>query len=172
MNRTTHSIINNYRTAFYWLDPQDIEQEAALAMVLAARTWTPDGGANLDTYCNRAVAVALYGYCRRTASPVSCSVRYVRDLAGLSAIGLLPGHKVSSPSPERAIDYQRAAEAIGALLATTPRGHLAREVLIDEQKAAAVAERHGVPVRRVYQATNDAMVALRSSPQLRAFAEE
>jgi hypothetical protein len=193
VNRTTHKIIWNYTRFNNWLGYMDLQQEASLAALQASLTWSPFGGANLDTYTNRAIALSLRRYTVLQRSPVSAGAQAVeRKLAGVFYVSFDTGHEKPvyagdrrerranraaldemlkhESTIEHRIDMARATAAIRRLIDEHPDGWLAKDVLLGERKARDVAHELGIPSREVRRAARLVKRALASAPELAAFA--
>jgi DNA-directed RNA polymerase specialized sigma24 family protein len=163
-------IARRYGRLVAWLDARELEQEAAVAMLEAQRTWRAGGGANLATYQTRAVVFRLKRFVDRERSPVSASTNYVPNLRGLVRADVRAIDDEIAPHTtlriEDHLDLQRAADELRAIMAMQSDG--AREVLLGETKPAQVAHDLGLPVATVYRQTQAARLALTESPRLRA----
>ena len=161
-------IARRYGRLVAWLDVRELEQEAAVAMLEAKRTWRADGGANLATYQMRAIAIRLKRFVDRERSPVSASSNYLPNLRGLMRADVRCLDTEADPCArgDGHLDMQRAAEELHAIMAMQPAG--ARAVLLGEDKPAKVARDLGLPVATVYRQTQAARRSLSESPRLQA----
>ena len=155
------AVVANYQRRALWLEAADLQQQAALTMIEAARTWKP-GGAPLAAYQASAVARNLERYIAAQASPVHethgrASGARGCDLEAIASLG-------EPPDAEFHIDLKRACEEVRRILAS--KSPAARAVLLGERKPADVAAEMGLPARQLYVEIKAATRALRASPVL------
>jgi hypothetical protein len=173
---SVRAVCANYARRASWLGARELQQEAAVAMVEAARTWMP-GGAPLGAYQAAAVAKRLGRVLASSRAPVSLhrtdsaavGVPLTRvdgtdtpDVAGVAA--------TSWTSPDGRLDLARAAEEVRRLL--WGQHPVAAAVLLEERAPAEVARELRVPARRVYDAVEAAKRALRGSRRLASLCAE
>ena len=173
MKDATRAIVSNYLRNRWWLEKQDLIQEAELAKLEATRYWRP-GGAPLEAYLARAMANHLCYYVARCRCPVYAPTNRIGALYEAQGCAETAARNIPAsgqPAIER-MDRARMAELVRNALAVMALGDLAAEVLLAERKPAEVAAARGVPVRKVYRATRDARRALREDEGLRAFVED
>jgi len=170
--------VRNYAAINRWLDPRDLEQEAAVVALEAARTWEPDGGTSRDLWEAWKVGLALSRFVAEQRVPVSLP-KYKGESWHEAASALreclevgLPGGVGENPelarlavesyeAPENVVDMRRELDAIRRLLDEAEPA--ARAVLLEEEKSSVVADRMGIPTREVYDRTRRAIVVLRSA---------
>lgn len=68
----------------YWLELDDLRQEAWVAVLEAERTWRPDGGASLGTYTSRAASRRLRRFIWEQRAPVTGPQHRPEALRGIS----------------------------------------------------------------------------------------
>lgn len=194
MNRTAHRIIWNYSRMNEFLGYAEMRQEAEVARLEALGTWREDGGANADTYANRAVALRLSLYTIKQRSPVSAGASGIaRKLAGIVRVyfdtgrenhvmakrdhrepvanrSALADRMVADASIERRLDMARASAAIRRLINSHPDGWLAKDVLLGERKPGEVAAEMGIRRRDVSRAVRTVKQALAQAPELQIYA--
>lgn len=167
------AIVNNYCRQYKQLDRRDLEQEATLAALQAARTWK-EGSAPLHCYQARAVTLAVGNYCARARCPVSGwrhDAAHFATVAGHWSVSLWPDDLVIWPDGEGDFYRRQLAAEIRRILYGLADGRLAALVLLAEYKPAEVARRERCKLRRVYRATHHAYQALAESAILRDYAE-
>lgn len=167
-----------------WLDPRDLEQEAAVVALEAASTWR-NGGTSPDLWEAWKVGLALSQVVAAQLAPVTMPKKKggavarawsTRGPANPREVALddpdYDGHATTlvnefagatatwEPIEDR-IDLERAAAEVRRILAEETEA--ARAVLLAEEKSHDVAARLGVPVKRVYQETASAMRRLRAA---------
>jgi DNA-directed RNA polymerase specialized sigma24 family protein len=173
MKDATRAIVSNYLRNRWWLEKQDLIQEAELAKLEATRYWKP-GGAPLEAYQARVMANHLCYYVALRRSPVYAPTNRIGALYEAQGCGVAAARNVPAPGQPavECMDRAHMAELVRRALALMALGDLAAEVLLAERKPAEVAAARGVPVQKVYRATRDARRALREDEGLRAFVEE
>ena len=151
---------SNYCRRCWWAEHSDLENTAMVAVLEAERTWDPEVGVPKGAYQWRAAVLALRNYLWETSSPVSLPKRsaMLPELAkGISKVALDPSAGTTTPWPDRLIDDDRWRQGVRAQLeALTDHDQdadLALAVLLGEGRSAEVAQARGVPVQRVYRAT-------------------
>lgn len=173
------AVVAAYARLNPWIQPEDLEQEAAVAAIESSRTWRPDGGASMDWYQARAVALTLLKFVAEQRAPVTLPKRTGVACQLAASMGRVALSVVSEGGAEREhpglaavavdgyvpiedrIDLARAAAEVRRVLAE--ESDAARAVLLAEEKSAAVAKRMGLRVRDVYDQTFRAMTALREA---------
>lgn len=168
-----------YRRRNAWLDPRDLEQEAALVALEAGRDWRPDGGTTRDLWEAWRVGLALSRIVAETRCPVSLPKRKGESWDAASAsvgasltVQAPDGGERERPALEQlaadqhedaesVIDRARAVVAVRRIMASQPPA--ARAVLLDEERPAAVAARLGMTPTEVYRATCKATRRLRAA---------
>jgi len=161
------AVVANYSRRNSWLEARELQQQSAMVMIEASRTWKP-GGAPLAAYQARAVALSLKKHIENTRCPVPNSHRTPADARGVDveAIDLAGGE---APQAEWHIDLKRAAEEVRRILSRQSPASV--EVLLGEREPALVAAELGLPASRVYVEAQAARRALRGSAKLRQLAE-
>lgn len=147
------NVILAYALRNSWLDRRDLEQEAALAALTADPGWEP-----------RVVALALSRFVAEQRVPVSLPKSKGASwcaAAIATRVELDDDMPELAETPEERIDRERALARIRAIMAEQTEA--ARLVLLAEENRAAVAARLRVSVCEVYQATRQAMRALRAA---------
>lgn len=71
--KNIHLIRKVVRRFAFLADPEDLEQEAYIALQTAAETWAPEGGAAFSTYAYRILLWHLGRYAREVSSPFRVS---------------------------------------------------------------------------------------------------
>ena len=167
------AICNNYSRIYWRLDRRDMEQEATMAALKAARTWSPTDGTPLHCYQARAAVLAVRRYCTKAVCPVS-GCENIRDTLTIEELPLYAVEETADgfASPEGHYYRNRLAAEIRRILYGLPDGRLASLVLLDEYKPAEVAREERCKLRRVYRATTRAYQALAASPTLQMYAAE
>ena len=127
------------RSRYPWVDPDDLRQHAAVAILCATKTWRADGGANLQTYCNRAADMAIRDYLRRESRATSHLT--AREVTA-----------VVRTNPEALVDGVRRVRQVLAVTRKVRDGHLGAAVLVDGYTPRRVAAMHRVNVGAVYRA--------------------
>ena len=169
------AVVRAYQRRAGWLEAADLQQQAALTMIEAARTWRPEGVppdavqtmTPLEAYQVAAVARNLKRYIAAQASPVHETHGQASGAQGCSLEALASAGE--APRAEFHIDLGKACAEVARILAG--RSPAVRAVLLEERKPAEVAADLGVPVQAVYQAVNAATRALRASRKLARLAE-
>jgi DNA-directed RNA polymerase specialized sigma24 family protein len=168
---SVRAIVANYTRRAAWIEAMELQQEAALTMIEAARTWKP-GGAPLSAYQGAAVAKRLSVVVAEMSSPVRpfAGKHHVRVQAASCPVDTIDDVEQSDAGSECRLDIRAAAHEVFRILGAQPPA--ARAVLLEERRAGAVASELGLPVAEVYRATLEARRALRSSERLRALMED
>jgi DNA-directed RNA polymerase specialized sigma24 family protein len=163
------AVVANASRLASWMEARDLQQEAALVMIEAARTWRPELG-TLSNYQAKAVARHLQTYIAAQASPVHHREHHRAPAVERASVEALALVAAPAMGMERALDLDRAAREVRAIMeGYTPA---ARAVLIEERRPAEVAREHGLSVRQVYNEAQYARRALRSSRVLARLAVE
>jgi hypothetical protein len=159
------AVVANYSRMNSWLEARELQQQAAMVMIEASRTWKP-GGAPLAAYQARAVALSLKKHVENTRCPVPNSHR-TPDARGVDveAIDLAGGE---TQQAEWHIDVKRATEEVRRILSKQSPAAVA--VLLGEREPAQVAAALGMTASRVYVEAQAARRALRGSVKLRQLA--
>ena len=143
-----------YKRKCWWADQRELEQQAALALVEAHRSYDPQTGIPFEGYAWRAVINQLHGAVLRESAPVSASAHKLPDLKGLFREALDEGLVDPRADPYRVLAaLQREARVRSALdeILSGERDHqIARDVLLREMEPREVARWRRVPVQRVY----------------------
>jgi len=158
-----------YARRCWWADVKDLEQEATLATVKAARTFDPTVGVPFAGYAWRAAILALKPYLWKMSSPVSASWGDMlnRKLAGMHRAEVDLTIQDERTLQDDELDQRRWCEQVWKrAVALDPSGGLAVEVLLMGEKSSDVAERHGVPVQTVYNATTRAKARMTNDKEL------
>jgi hypothetical protein len=159
------SVVANYSRMAAWLSAMDLQQEAAVATIEAARDWDPARG-TLHDHQARRVALRLRDFIARQDRPVTFGIRHKSPVA--TAVELDDAMPAEPPHIEWRLDLARAAIEVNRILAGRPA---AREVLLGERNQSDVARDHGLSRWQVVRETMAAREALRKSRMLREFAE-
>jgi DNA-directed RNA polymerase specialized sigma24 family protein len=154
-------VVAKYAARLWWVDRNDLEQEAALCVLENQHRWKEGKGRNRGSFLGLLVARHLIKYVARghyaneisTVDPDSLQTSEV-DGADRSRCGI-----------EFHLDVARASREVRRLLAD--EDECAREVLLGEQKPSDVARSMGLDIRSVYRRTERARLALRGSHLLR-----
>jgi len=158
--------VRNFARMNPWISLDDLTQEAHLAALEAAKTWSPTGGASAEWYEARAVSLALSRLVSEMRVPVSLPKHHgsTRE-AALSAMGVClvsvsdDGDEVESAAVghlsvesyealEDKLDRAQAAREVRRLMGEESAS--AQAVLLGEEKPESVARRLGEDVQRVY----------------------
>ena len=168
---SVRSIVANYSRRAAWIEAQELQQEAALTMIEAARTWRP-GGAPLATYQAAAVAKHMSRFLAEAESPVRPFVgkKHVRVHAERRELESASNVPAPACASEVYVDVREAVREVFVILGAHPPA--ARAVLLDERSPATVAAEFGLSAATVYVQTKAARRALRSSTKLRALMED
>jgi hypothetical protein len=166
---SVRAVCANYARRAAWLDARELQQEAAVAMIEASRTWKP-GGAPLGSYQASAVAKRLGRYLAASRAPVSLhrtessavAVPLGRD--GRDSPDVAKASAREWSSPDSRLDLARAAEEVRRLL--WGKHPVAAAVLLDERTPAEVADELRVTPLTVYRAVCAAKRALAGSGRL------
>ena len=174
--------VANYASRNPWIDLRELAQEASLAALEARRSWRPDGGTSHDLWEAWIVGQALSRFVAEARCPVSLPKRKGKpwlEATSSQRLSLIVRSSASGSccyvdAPEIAqksveqhepledfLDLERAISKLRGVLSSASQS--AREVLLGEQKSAAVAERAGLSRREVYYQTELAMRALRAA---------
>lgn len=163
----------------WWAERGDLEQEAALAALSAARTWDPDTGVPLSAYVWRACSLHLRKYLWRCSAPVSetdHNLNTLRDVHRTQLPSEATGAKYCDRSwyiknmPERihnsdidAFSLFRQKEwecavrqQLDHLFDKTDMKEAIARVLLYEERPAVVAATFGLSVRDLYAKTKQA----------------
>jgi DNA-directed RNA polymerase specialized sigma24 family protein len=166
---SVRSIVANYSRRAAWIEAMELQQEAALTMIEAARTWRP-GWAPLADYQGAAVAKRLNRLLAEMESPVRPFVgkKHERVHAESCDLEAADGEAQPGCAAEFHIDVRAAVREVFRIIVAPA----ARAVLLEERSPSAVATDLGLPVAAVYMQTKAARRALRSSAKLRALMED
>lgn len=167
--RVARKAAKRYARRCWWADVKDLEQEALLATVKAAGTFDPSVGVPFAGYAWRAAVLALKPYLWKQSSPVSASWNDMLDrkLAGVQRAEVDTTVPEEKDTPDDELDRRRWCEEVWKrALAHDPSGGLAVAVLLNGEKSADVAARHGVPVQTVYNATTRTKARIAKDPDL------
>jgi len=167
-----------YAAKCWWASYEDLVQEAFIATIKAARTFDPEHGAPIDAYLYRAAVLTLQPVLLRASAPVSAPRRKLDQLRGVTQATHPAGplHFVSEGgqpglAPEvlalRAPDNcevlvdlhmwrERVRTRMTELLSDAQHTHITIPILLDGAESYEVAEREGLPLKDVYNATNRA----------------
>ena len=154
----------------------DYQQEAALAIERARRTFDPEYGRPWPAYAWSAVIRALYGYAAKARAPVSGSYHKADLLMGLRGVALEHAPEVvADDTPERLYGEDEWLSAVSTrieiVLEDVPDRTLALPVLLDGERAQDVADAHACPRWRVYRATRRVRKRLARDRVLRSLME-
>lgn len=187
MNSIVLKIARRYAARCWWAELADLVQEGWLAALRAQHTWKPEGGAPLQVYVSRAVALSLGDYLWRQSSPVSGRRGHGSRMRGLHRASV--EHAAVIAAVDDGIDME--ADQWWTELRTYLEGVVQKHVrfgdvsmtLLDGMSAEKAASKMLVKgtrarkvtppslVRAVRRRTNAARKELRSDPWLREFVE-
>lgn len=147
-------VARRYARRCWWASREDLEQEASLAVMQAARTFDPHVGVPFKGYAHRAAVNALGPYLWRQSSPVSETFHRLKTLAGVVHTELKEAYHLASPDRpdlmlEEAQWRQQVRERVLALAQETPDGQLAMALLLEGEAAAEDDQ----PRQSVYRAS-------------------
>lgn len=166
-------VVGWYSRKYFWADPSDLEQEAWVACLRASKTFKPELG-EARGYFYTAAKLALRPFVWRQRSLLSASSHDLSSLFGAMTCSL-DGEKVpelvqQDGCPDAALDQARWKLAIrqrlAAVLDKIDGGKLARALLVEDQKAKAIAIAFDVPVATVYAASRRAKKAVEADCEL------
>jgi DNA-directed RNA polymerase specialized sigma24 family protein len=170
---TVDKIVRKY-SRVWWADPQDIAQEAHLALVIAQRTYDPAKGA-WEGYAWRAADLSASHFLWRFHAPCSTSSHRPEVVRGMRGVGVEALDAVSADAnPEQETSKRewtaRVRAALREALRGLPRPDLALDALLGEHDA--VASRYGVPIDEVKRAQRRARGRVAASKTLEQLAQE
>lgn len=114
-------VVRRYRRRCWWADAEDMRQEAAVAGLLAMRSWDPRVGVPWRAYLRRAVSRWLSGYLWRQSSPVSGTRG--EEARGLHRAPLSDALVDRQPRPDEALVEAEWVQAVQARLALVAVKH-------------------------------------------------
>lgn len=145
-----------YKRKCWWVEREELEQQALLAVLEAQQTHDPQTGIPFGGYAWKAAVNQLHASVLRASSPVSAPSRKLPDLKGIYREMLDEGLIDPALSPEEVLlkleRKQRLKVVLNEVFDATPDQHLAREVLLHERTPREVADEQRVSVERVYEA--------------------
>ena len=146
--------VRRWKHKCWWIDEQDLVQEAHEAIMRAKRTFAPEVGVPLAAYCWRVVMLTLRRWALKNSSPVSASAGELYRLAGLfrAPVEELRNALYHAEVNEGTLDAIRLARLVHQRIRTVENGHLAYQVLLWGERSRDVARAEGVPVKHVYDA--------------------
>ena len=161
------SLIRKFHRIAPWVEPEELQQVAALAYLEAAQSYPKDCQASLDTYRDSAVRYMLSHHVDRARSPVTASTGKLAAMRGMDRAALeeLDWAGGEQATRERDLDIAAAKVRLRAVLQLMSPA--ATAVLLEERKPAEVARALRVPVQRVYTDTLRARRALVRDEELR-----
>jgi DNA-directed RNA polymerase specialized sigma24 family protein len=144
----------------WWMDFDDLKQEAMVAALSASRTWDPLVGVPLNAYAWRACMLHLGKHIWRQSSPVSETDHRLKTLARVCRAELHDdvAEDTSDSADAQLTTKQWQTEARTQILvvlrkALGEEAVLATAVLLDEQPPRAVATTNGIKPALVHRAT-------------------
>lgn len=163
------SVARRFARKCWWADEDDLQGEAARAILEAARSFDPDVGIPFEAFAHKIAARAVATYLWLQSAPVSEKRYRARDLRGVHRVAIstvdvaidegeaphsrLVLEDADAQTVEERIDETRLRERIRArvleLAQATHNGHLAEAVLLDGKTPRQVT----APARDVYRAT-------------------
>ena len=161
------AVCANYCCLAMWMEAKEIQAEAALTALEAARTWKPALG-TLSNYQASAVAKRLSTYVTTEASPMHHRQGHRAPPVVRASVEVLERQAAPCAGIEFKLDLTRAAREVRRILELHP---VAKAVLLDERQPVDVAAELGLPAAHVYEVTAAAKRALRGSRKLRRLAE-
>lgn len=164
--------------SFWWMDIDDLRQVAVFAALDALRRHDPKRGP-VRPHTMKAAFFSVVEFIRKCGAPVSGPTRHravvLRGLERAPVDDVVERADPHEP-PDLAVEdderRRRTRTAIERVLSRIPNADLARARLLDGEAGEVVAERVGVPLWRVYEATTEARKALREDLTLRALYDE
>lgn len=151
-----------YSRRCWWVDPDDLRQVGALAVVEAKRTFDPAVGVAPEQYYWRAIVLSMRRYLWLESSPVSGGKhRPEESLAGHRRAEVSDEAYASigeaSPAPEEEIADREwhacVQERLTALASELPGGLNDLALLLDQTNAQEIAAVRGTRLTSIYQAT-------------------
>ncbi len=145
-------VARRYQRRMWWVDGEDLEQEAWLAQLTALRTYDPQEG-GFGGYAWRAALYACQRFVLQASAPVSAQ-HDPTELIGLFREALINDEHVAPESVEEVLDEARLAHRVRMRLQELLGAEVlafALAMLSKEYAARDVAADHGVPVQRVYK---------------------
>jgi DNA-directed RNA polymerase specialized sigma24 family protein len=154
-----------YKRSCWWVDVEDLTQEAWTAVLRAKQTFDPAVGVPQDAYLWRAAVVHLKEYVWAQSAPVHAPTGKLRELTGVY------GEPLSRTLP--AVQERDEATLTSEISLTTlvrkevrrtimrqPRGEIAVDMLLEDYSLAEVCRRHNVGKGAVLSALRAARRAL------------
>lgn len=71
VKRIAKAVSKRYANRCWWADPEDMEQEACIAVIKAHKTWDPQVGVPFVGYATRAANKTVHDFLWRESSPVT-----------------------------------------------------------------------------------------------------
>jgi hypothetical protein len=161
------SLIRKFHRIAPWVEPEELQQVAALAYLEAAQSYPPNCQASLDTYRDSAVRYMLSHHVDRARSPVTASTGKLSAMREMRGASLEVIDQDGGELEERERDLDIAAAKVRLRAVLQLMSPAATAVLLEERKPAEVARALRVPVQRVYVATLHAKRAIARNEELR-----
>ena len=153
-----------YKRRCWWVDVEDLTQEAWPTMLRAKMTFDPSTGVPEQAYLWRAVVIRLKNYVWSLSSPVSANDGEKPNLAGVLHERLHPGMADRAPYGETLTIQRNFTSLIDSEVRHTimrlDNGELAADMLISGYTLSEVCQRHNVARGAVLSALAQARKAL------------
>lgn len=156
-----------YALRVWWADREEMEQEAWVAILEAARTWKPDGGASLRYYVERAAVLRVRRFLWKMSAPVSGPVRNPEKLRGLHRAPLEAAPESPDDGIEEQMWWNQLTERMKEVIESGSHAVIVAKVLLEGVRPRHLAAETGVPVHRIWRYTSDARKRLKHDDELR-----
>lgn len=192
MTDVVEQVVPRYLSKYYWADKRELVQESWRTVLAARKTWDPKVGVTLEAYLYKSAVYSLQDFvCRaRTVAYVPHRERkkaFELSMVPIDSIAVVllaltaDSNKAwsrdpcfdwctSSLPPDTQYEKEERRHAlmmeVYRVFTADKEGHLAKEVLLDGTKSAKVAEKYGIPVSKVYNATKRVTLTLGNNPTL------
>lgn len=175
LSRVASQVARSFRRTHPWLEEADLASEAWVAMLEALPSFPGEGELAAYLYRSAVRGVKLLAWRLSVAANVPSRSATSQTVARLRAASIgeeplaqLAGEAVQA---DEALDTAQRGAALAQVvaehLAAGRHGEAVRAVLTGEAKSAEVAEREGVPVAVIYEATKRAKLRIAADPRVK-----
>lgn len=131
IDRIASSIAGRYKKRCWWVEYEDIKQEACRIVCRAEQNYNPEVGIEFGAYAFIACSRELTQYLYRNSAPVSAPNNKVKELAGLHRKRVNPWEHVAGPKHYEDDLRARIRDRVMALAETIDNGEWAVAILLE-----------------------------------------
>lgn len=157
-------VAKKYKRRVWWMDEQDLRQEATAVALHAITRFDPEPATSLSAYLTTACSRALRELCLRQSAPVSTSRNRLNELRGVHHLDPIDYQDEMPTAVDSGALYEDAQwnetvrNQVFFLCSSLRHGQVVARMLLDDEQPAQVATRTGIPIKELY---NDAKRAKR-----------